>query len=101
MQPVSLKQASDRASVCATCPMNEKSVNPISALPFLVLSAYRLANRSQLKTPGNANLHTCTACGCLLKLKVWTPLKHIKSVSGWDEGLPDQCWILQENKNEL
>ena len=51
-------------------------------------------NAMQLHTAQDDHLHMCTVCGCCPKLKVWTPLKHIRDHTPHDiiKKFPAFCW---------
>jgi hypothetical protein len=51
-----------------------------------------------LTTPSDENLGVCTVCDCPLKLKVHTPLEHIKAHTTPEvrNGFPEFCWIRAE-----
>lgn len=48
----------------------------------------------RLSTPFEDKLHMCSVCGCCLKLKIHTPIKHIKNHMKAEvfEKLPVFCW---------
>lgn len=51
-----------------------------------------------MTTPSDENLGVCSVCDCPLKLKVHTPLSHIKEHTT-DEvraAFPDFCWVAKE-----
>lgn len=111
-QPVAKELAESRASVCAGCSENssapackkerKKSLN--DWLTAVVAVAFKqmlqLANRKRYSTSRDAELGKCLACRCELKLKVHTPISHIK-----DNMEPDvvaklrsvkNCWVMTE-----
>lgn len=99
--PVENAQASSRAATCAKCPKNAGGdwtsffTEPVAAL---IRSQLSIRDDLNLKTPDDAKLNVCEACGCPLKLKVHVPLNHITAHLG-DEvksKLPAPCWILAE-----
>lgn len=96
--------AEKRANVCAICPQNKDGdwttffTAPVSEMLKLQLG---IKNDLRLSTSKDDVLHVCMACSCPLKLKVWTPIRHI--VDNMDEGTksrlqPDSpvCWIISE-----
>ena len=96
--PVAPNLAQQRADVCLVCPLNEK-------MPIWESLAQSQANqlRKQLELKasmklavrGEDGLHTCKACMCLLKLKIFAPKKRILEVTKLHDLHPD-CWILKE-----
>lgn len=95
-QPVDRQLAESRARVCMACPLNR----PKRAIEAKIAAGIReheeMRNRTSLKLPGEERLHTCNACGCYLKLKVWVPMKHLLTTSSPDQ-FPSNCWMHREN----
>jgi hypothetical protein len=95
--------AEKRASVCAVCPKND----PGDWKQFFtnaVAGAFRRAlekrDEFKLSTSHDKDLHVCSACHCVLKLKVHTPFDLFFNKMG-DESkidLDEKCWILSEAK---
>ncbi len=52
----------------------------------------------KLAVEGEDGLHTCGGCDCILNLKVWVPIKHIKETTPLEELNKEnpKCWILKE-----
>lgn len=77
---VQKEQAENRAAVCVVCPQNRDGdwttmfTKPVSDMLRLQLS---IKGDLKLATSKDNQLHICQACSCPLKLKVWTPLRHI------------------------
>jgi len=83
------EQADARAATCTSCPYNVK-------LGFC-RGCFSLADKiagvaSGLKTKYDAALNECGVCGCIARLKCFTPLE---LVQGKDD-FPDWCWVKQE-----
>jgi hypothetical protein len=57
-----------------------------------------LKNRMNLHLAEDSKLHMCSACGCCLQLKVWTPTKHIRAHTTPEKisELPNWCWMKRE-----
>lgn len=51
-----------------------------------------------LRVAGEENLHMCSACGCCLPLKVWTPKVHLKTHIDQKaiDKTPAYCWMRKE-----
>lgn len=99
-QPVSRELAQKRADTCLLCPLRDK--RPWWELftePFVQEMRHQIAfkNDLELKVDGEAELHTCGACDCILSLKVWCPIKHVVDTTPLDR-LDTHCWIRQETK---
>lgn len=101
LKPVPAHLAAQRAAVCVSCRHNQE--------PTGIQRAYELAadgigalmnSREEMKlsTPHDANLKTCQLCDCVLKLKVFAPIKHIAKRTSADvwKSLPEHCWIKKE-----
>lgn len=101
-QPVAPELAQQRSDVCNRCPMNqEKPVWELfaSAVVIAVKQQLKLKSELNLRVNGEENLHVCSACLCILSLKVHTPLKFILESSD-TEGLHESCWILAEQQKQ-
>lgn len=96
--------AEKRAAVCIACPKNKDGdwtamfTNPVSEMLRLQLG---IKNDLKLTTSKDDQLHVCQACACPLKLKVFTPIRHI--VDNMDEATKARlqpkepvCWIISE-----
>lgn len=100
-RPVNRELAEKRAEVCSGCPMNGKGdwtrffTVPASQK---IKTQLEIKNELKLETPSDEKLGVCEACLCPLKLKVWTPIKHI--LKEMDEAttskLDGRCWIPKE-----
>lgn len=102
-EPVSQTQADYRADQCLhgnggdPCPLN---IEPNwwdrvkEAIADTIRAELELKKRINLRVIGEPELAMCKPCGCCLKLKVWTPIKHIKkhlSEESLDQ-MPNFCW---------
>lgn len=104
MIPVPLEQAQSRANTCADCIFNQEKV-PLAFIsgPIAEIIHAQLKKKSEMGVLVNNEdaLRNCAICGCVLKLKVHVPLRHIL------EGTPDamidkfrqqanHCWLVRE-----
>lgn len=99
-KPVAAPQSQARSDQCLKCPMNQRM--PIwelfaGAAATAVRRQLEAKNELNLSVRGEENLHVCSACLCVLSLKVHTPLKFILATTPL-EGLHPDCWILSEMK---
>lgn len=106
-QPVGQIVAELRSERCAVgndgkpCPLN---VAPNwwdrvkSEIADWIRHELELKNKLMLSVPQEHNLHMCKACGCCLRLKVWTPAIHLRGhVSEKQiEQTPSYCWMRKE-----
>ena len=85
-------EATRRASICATCPMN---VRIAGCLGCAGVEALVTSMKGDRKTPDDIRLETCDVCGCYLKAKVWLPDDALDN-----SGLtyPSHCW--QKNQDD-
>lgn len=102
-KPVSHEQAQARADVCLQCPYNDASKKTYEIFAAKVASIVRrqieLKNSLKLFVDGEDRLHVCSACLCVLRLKVHAPLKFIVEHTD-TSGQPDYCWIAREMKQQ-
>lgn len=101
--PVSQELADARGAVCVSCRANEGGWERTLTVPAArAVRAYlEHKHRMKLETPHDAKLQSCKACKCVLTLKVWQPIQHIK-----DDTTPEtfekhreynpECWVLKE-----
>jgi hypothetical protein len=100
--PVEKELAEKRASICVTCPKNDKGgLAAWFTSPFAATIKARLARLHELnlKTSHDENLQVCSACACPLGLKVWTPLDLVekKITPEVRTDLDPRCWILSRD----
>lgn len=90
--------AQRRADICLKCPMNVNESFTAEAIAAAVRKQVEIKNHLQLRVDGEKGLHTCTACGCVTRLKVWVPLERIlpdaEELPKFDPG----CWLRNEKK---
>ena len=57
-----------------------------------------LKNHLSLRVENDDALHMCMVCGCCMKLKVFTPIEHIKAHTTPERAdlYPSWCWIKHE-----
>lgn len=108
--PVSHALAEARGRRCVTCPQNQdpnwfQKLEGVVADQVKALMAVK--HDLNLSTPVDEQLNTCQMCDCRLRLKVWTPLKHVLGrlkplqkvqleTVMTTEG--KHCWIIEESK---
>jgi hypothetical protein len=100
MKPVESPLAKARAKICLSCPMNHggnwwDAVK--SDLADEIRKQIAIKHQLKLKTDYDGFLGTCKVCSCNLRLKVWTPIEHIKSNMPEEtmNAFPAHCWIPQ------
>ena len=82
--------ATERAKVCASCPLNMKQTKCGSCLNALKATA-KLILKGKKSTIYDSKLNECAACGCMLSVKVFYPL-----VEEDDVNYRPGCWVLKE-----
>jgi hypothetical protein len=100
-QTIDQAKANARASICLSCPKNQKTGligSIVSSIANAIQSQTELKNHLKLSTPSDEKLHTCSACDCHLPLKVWVPIITIKKHLDPEVyvQLDPNCWILRE-----
>ena len=102
-KPVERRQAEARAAVCEGCPLNRVGwgkwwETAKSYVADDIRKMLELKHRAKLELPNERGLFMCQACGCLTRLKCWTPLEHIvnHTPSATLAKFPPQCWIPKE-----
>lgn len=102
MPAVSKEVAESRASVCVSCPKNEKgkSLTDIFTVPVAAMIKKKLDTLVEMKlfTSHDTQLSVCSACACPLRTKIWVPielvLKRLKPE--FKKELHNPCWITNE-----
>jgi hypothetical protein len=100
-KPVAQQLAQSRADTCRICPLN-KEMSLITLLAEGVASTVHrqmeIRNNLKLRVEGEHELHICSACSCVLGLKIWSPIRHVLDNTDLSD-LHPQCWILKETNN--
>lgn len=104
-EPVSRELAENRANTCLECPKHDKHPfwELLSGLVVMETRRQLEVKRSlNLQVENEENLHVCNVCWCVLKLKVWCPLKHVLNTTDakTKDSFPPNCWIVQESRKE-
>jgi hypothetical protein len=101
---VSDAQAQTRADICTgringrPCEHNVSDSWITGAAGESARKLLSIKNNAQMRVDGEKRLHTCDACSCYLRLKVWTPLDHLLKHTTTEElaNLPEFCWQRNE-----
>jgi hypothetical protein len=105
--PVAQDLANRRAEICATCTTGNQKAGWRGLLTIPGEMALRRyiegKNKLKLATPLDSELGSCTACHCVLELKVWQPAIFIKDntepeVFESHRKANPNCWVLAETK---
>lgn len=108
LRPVENALAEKRAGVCVTCPENgdpDWLQKVDAALAAEIKTMVEMRNDLKLSTIHDQNLHTCKVCDCYLRLKVHTPIDHIKNnmpkdvlakLSQVRTSTKAVCWVMAE-----
>jgi hypothetical protein len=109
-QPVSQEVADQRAQCCisgndgGTCPHNKAPLwweKAKGSIAQAILDMLAIKNEVAMEVHQEEKLSMCSQCGCCLKLKVWTPLIHVRKVLDQKTvtELPRFCWMKKEIAN--
>lgn len=107
---VPMEQAESRSVACThghsgmKCPFNvapgwwnliEQAKNEIAQT---IRAQLELKKHLSLRVENDDSMHMCHVCGCCMKLKVFTPIEHIKAhTTPVQMALyPSWCWIRKE-----
>lgn len=101
--PVNKELAQARANICMICPINESEsgYQIVGMIARKVQAALGLKHKMQLTVNEEDKLGMCGACGCNLKLKVWTPMKILFRNGDKPDYIGDThstCWIRSESE---
>lgn len=100
-------EADIRASACykgyfgKPCPNNKEPnwwEKFKTSIAMTIRKQLSLKSRLKLKAHREDEIHMCSICGCCLKLKVWTPIEHIKKHTSAEmlQRYPFFCWQRME-----
>jgi len=91
---VDQKLAEKRAAICIECPKNVPG-SWYTVGPAELIRSTLSMRKDKLETPMDDKLLSCDVCKCLMRLKVWVPLKHIVEQTKPEtmKRFPDHCWI--------
>lgn len=98
-EPAAVELAQQRANICNQCPMNYKGEWLWNIATQIAIAARSELRRiMNLRVEGEEKLGVCEVCGCKLKIKIWTPFKHIYRQTTPEQlsKYPDHCWITKE-----
>lgn len=99
LRPVERRDAQSRANTCLQCPLHDPNSPMVKgAIASVVKAQVEMKNKMQLRVDGEKSLGICTACGCVMRLKIWVPLKTILAGSEQAtlDALHPDCWIKKE-----
>lgn len=102
MAPVEQDVSNQRASVCVSC---KENVQPKwwdrfkTAIAETIRAQIEIKQKIEVGTPWDDNLNMCRCCGCCTRLKVHTPIQHIKNHTSEEtmNSFPSYCWIKTES----
>lgn len=86
--------AQHRANTCLTCGLNQPGATVTKAVALAIKAQLGVKNKLKLRVDGEKRLHSCDACGCVLRLLVWEPQDRVESQITDEERvkLPSMCW---------
>jgi hypothetical protein len=100
--PVRRTVATTRGVACLDCPLNVEpgwlERNLKKPIARWITRQLEEKNRMQLETHWDDQLHMCKACGCPMKLKVWTPTSVLRRHVTRKQltKTPAFCWLRKE-----
>ena len=99
--PVEQHTAEYRAFTCELCSENRPGNwwdQVKNSIATWIGWTIEVKNRMKLEVPNENKLGICRACGCCNRLKIWTPIEHIKTHTSFEVSrrFPGNCWIISE-----
>jgi len=95
--PVEKELAQTRANTCLQCLSHTTHYQFTETIANAVRIQIGLKNKLQLRVDGEKQLHTCSVCGCAMRLKVHVPIEHIALDADERKDYPECCWLLKES----
>ena len=98
------KDSQERADCCngdnptgKRCPNNEPGTQLTGPVADAIKKTLEVKNKLRLRVRGEKMLGTCTACGCVLRLKVHEPIDRVRRQITDEEyqKLPRWCWKIK------
>jgi hypothetical protein len=97
-------EAQKRADICnkgvdgKPCPHNVKGYAVPTAMALAIKKHLGFKNKLNLRVQGEKQLHTCQACGCVLRLLIWEKIDMVRSQMSEEERsvTPAHCWKLDQ-----
>ena len=94
---VSPELAQKRTDICLKCPMNVRESRITEAVAAAIKKQVEIKNRLNLRVKGEKSLLSCSACGCVTRLKVWVPLQNILPEPAEQSRFHEDCWLRHES----
>lgn len=94
--PVEPALAQRRADVCLKCPKHTQNWRPTESVAAAIKLQMELKNKLQMRVKGEKSLHTCSVCGCAMRLKVHVPIEHVALDPEERSEYWNECWLLKE-----
>lgn len=95
-QPVGYDVAQNRAIACLKCPKNKTGYPIREAAASAIKAQMELKKHLSLRVHGEKQLHTCSACGCPIRLKIWEQLSRVLPEPEEKSNYWEHCWLLNE-----
>lgn len=99
-------EAQARADICTgrktgkPCPLNKPDIELTEEISKYFRKFVELKNKMNLRVHGEKQLHTCAACFCPLKTKVWQEWNVVKPDEEEKKNFDPSCWLLKPNPTE-
>lgn len=93
---VDVELASKRATVCASCPLNQKGALLVESVAKALKRRMEVKLCRELHVDGIEAIHTCSGCSCYLPVKIWFPLQQIYPTEKQKPLFWEKCWLLNE-----
>ena len=90
--------AQSRANICLKCPLNVHESSITEAMAAAIKKQVEIKNKLQLRVNGEKSLLSCSACGCVTRLKIWVPLENILPEPEDRHKFDENCWLLKESE---
>ncbi len=90
--------AQKRADICITCPLNVKDWTITDSVASAIRRQIEIKNQLNLRVDGEKSIHSCAACGCATRLKLWIPIRNILPDEAERGNFDSKCWLLSEGK---
>lgn len=103
-QVVSQSEAQERADICRAggpngtpCPNNFQGFSFATPVALAIKRHLEVKNKLALRVEGEKSLHTCSECGCCIRLLIWQPQSQVQAelTDEEKETLPAHCWKLK------
>ncbi len=95
---VDRETANRRAQMCLSCPKHTSGFPVTEGVAMAIKRHLEAKSAAGLRVDNEKSLHTCSVCGCAMRLKIWQNISMVKKqMTTHDfENFENPCWQRDE-----